>query len=319
MTELFSLCEPAEKSSRAALEWDVIASLSQPRKALSSRWLYDRAGSELFEEITRIPEYYPTRVETAILRAHAGDIAKFAGDSAVLLEYGAGAGIKTELVLKALREPCAYVPIDIAQDFLAHVAARYQSAFPGLLVAPILSDFTSRFEIPTQVPADNRLGFFPGSTIGNLDTDQAVQFLAQLRVHAGAGGRAVIGADMKKDINILIAAYDDKAGVTARFNLNLLTRLNRELESNFDVELFRHSARWNESNSAIEMHLESLSDQRVKVAGRIFEFSTGETIHTETSRKYDINDFTELAAAGGWEVAHVWKDDLGLFSVFGLA
>lgn len=319
MTELVTVHEPAEKSSRATLEWDVITSLSQPRKALSSRWLYDRAGSELFEEITRIPEYYPTRVETSILRACADDIAEFAGHSVVLLEYGAGAGVKTELILNALRDPRAYVPIDIAEDFLAHVTARYQRAFPNLVVAPVLSDFTERFDIPPGIPADARVGFFPGSTIGNLDNDQAAQFLGQLRDHTGSGGRAIIGVDMKKDIDTLIAAYDDKAGVTARFNLNLLTRLNRELESNFDVSLFRHSARWDESNSAIEMHLESLSDQRVKVAGRSFEFAAGETIHTETSRKYDVEDFTELAAAGGWDVARVWKDDLGLFSVFGLA
>jgi dimethylhistidine N-methyltransferase len=319
VTEHLTICEAADKSDRATLEWDVLSTLSQQPKALSSRWLYDRVGSELFEEITRLPEYYPTRVETSILRRYAADIARFAGDGAVLLEYGAGAGIKTELILNALQNPRAYVPIDIAGDFLGRVTARYRQAFPNMLVAPILSDFTAGFEIPPSIPTDNRVGFFPGSTIGNLDADQAVEFLGRLRAHTGSGGRAIIGADMKKDIDTLIAAYDDKAGVTARFNLNLLTRLNRELDSNFIVDLFRHSARWNETESAIEMHLESLSDQRVTIAGRSFEFAEGETIHTETSRKYDVADFTELAAAGGWDVARVWKDDVGLFSVFGLA
>jgi len=297
---------------------DVLSGLAQSPKRLPSRWLYDDSGSELFEAITRLKEYYPTRTETGILREFSGEIAGFCGENVTVLEYGAGAGVKTELLIEALRHPRSYVPIDIAGDFLQHTVARFQKRFPGLMTRPITADFTSDFPLPDWVPSGQRVAFFPGSTIGNLDTHEVARFLRRIRSHVGAGGRALIGVDLCKDPAILIPAYDDSAGVTARFDLNLLTRINRELAGNFAVERFLHSARWNETEAAVEMHLVSTVHQTVTVSGRAFEFYAGETIHTESSRKYGIADFTKLAGQYGWRTERVWTDGKQLFGVFGL-
>jgi L-histidine N-alpha-methyltransferase len=301
-----------------AFREDVLAGLAQSPKSLPSRWLYDDRGCELFEEITRLAEYYPTRTETAILRRHAHEIADFCGEKAIVLEYGAGAGIKTEILINALRAPRLYVPIDIAGNFLDQTVARFRQTIPGVPVRPIVADFTAAFALPSWIPDGHRLAFFPGSTIGNLDAAEIAAFLQRLRRQVGADGRAVIGVDMKKDLAILIAAYDDRAGVTAQFNLNLLARANRELDGNFVLNRFQHSARWNEAESAIEMHLVSLITQAVSVSGRRFHLEAGETIHTESSRKYDLPGFTALARNNGWHADHVWADEHGMFSVFGL-
>ncbi len=302
-----------------AFRADVWAGLSRPQKTLPSRWLYDDRGCALFEAITQLDEYYPTRTETAILKDDAAQIAAFCGRDAVLLEYGAGAGLKTEIVLGALDAPQLYAPIDIAADFLEQTAARIRRRFPGLPVHPIAADFTSDFDIPSHVPSERRIAFFPGSTIGNLDADETLAFLERMRHHVGGGGRAIIGADLKKDVSTLIAAYDDRHGVTAAFNLNLLARINRELSGKFALDQFVHEARWNESESAIEMHLVSLKEQVAAVAGRSFAFRRGETIHTESSRKYSIESFSDFAMRSGWRDRAIWTDPQRRFALFGLS
>jgi L-histidine N-alpha-methyltransferase len=301
-----------------AFRADVANGLSQGQKTLPSRWLYDDHGCKIFEEITQLDEYYPTRTETSILRDRAREIADFCGEKAILLEYGAGAGIKTEILIDALDRPQLYVPIDIAGDFLDGTVERMRQRFPSLETLPVVADFTSDFDIPRGVPRGRRSAFFPGSTIGNLDPHETKQFLRRVRRHVGWRGAAIIGVDLKKDIGTLLAAYDDREGVTAAFNLNLLTRINRELGGDFSLEGFAHEARWNEAESAIEMHLVSLREQVVTVNGRPFGFQTGETIHTESSRKYDVSGFMELAECWGWCVNAIWSDSDRRFAVFGL-
>jgi len=301
-----------------AFRADVGLGLSQGQKRLPSRWLYDIRGCEIFEEITRLDEYYPTRTETAILRDNAREIAEFCGEAAVLLEYGAGAGIKTEFLIDALDCPRLYVPIDIAGEFLDETVVRMRQRFPDLQTLPVVADFTGDFEIPRGVPKSPRSAFFPGSTIGNLDADETGQFLRRVRVHVGLRGKAIIGVDLKKDVATLLAAYDDREGVTAAFNLNLLTRINRELGGDFSPEGFAHQARWNEVESAVEMHLVSLREQVVTVDGQRFGFEAGETIHTESSRKYDVPNFTEVLENGLWRVSAIWSDSDRRFAVFGL-
>jgi dimethylhistidine N-methyltransferase len=297
---------------------DVVKGLSRPRKSLPSRWLYDDRGSELFEEITQLPEYYPTRTETQILREQAEGIAEFCGANRTLLEYGAGAGIKTEILIQALHNPRLYVPVDIAADFLDQTTARFRRLFPELATRPVAADFTSDFALPEWIPLPNRLAFFPGSTIGNLDRQEAAAFLQRMRGQVGRGGKALIGADLRKPLEVLLPAYDDAAGVTACFNLNLLMRINRELGGNFILQKFAHAAKWNQEESAIEMHLVSQCAQTVDIAGRKFAFTAGESIHTESSRKYDIEGFTSLANHNGWLVERVWTDAARRFAIFGL-
>jgi dimethylhistidine N-methyltransferase len=305
------------RQSEAFLE-DVLAGLAQSKKTLPSRWLYDDRGSELFELITALDEYYLTRTETAILKACSLEIADFCGEHAIVLEYGAGAGIKTEILITALRVPRLYVPIDIAGEFLDQTVTRFRRRFPNLLTKSIVADFTATFELPGWIPSGHRVAFFPGSTIGNLNAAEVAKFLQRMRRHVGANGRAVIGVDLKKDLRILMDAYDDAAGVTALFNLNLLKRANRELGANFNLDSFRHSARWNDAESAIEMHLVSTIAQTVTLAGRKFNFEAGETIHTESSRKYEMQGFAAMARQNGWQVGRHWTDDKGLFCVIGL-
>jgi dimethylhistidine N-methyltransferase len=297
---------------------DVLAGLSQTQKTLPSRWLYDHRGSELFEEITRLDEYYLTRTETAILRRHAAEMAALCGEDVVLLEYGAGAAIKTEILIEALKAPRLYAPIDIAADFLAQTVERIADRFPELRMRPIIADFTADFDVPADIPAKRRAAFFPGSTIGNLGAFEAAALLRRMRHHVGERGKAIIGVDLRKDVKTLIAAYDDKQGVTAEFNLNLLARINRELEGDFALDAFAHLARWSERKSAIEMHLVSRKPQVVSVADRKFAFVQGETIHTETCRKYDIAGFADAARLSGWRVVSIWSDPAQLFVVFGL-
>ena len=306
-------------SQHEAFRADVLAGLSERQKTLPSRWLYDQRGSELFEEITRLDEYYLTRTETAILRRHAEEMAALCGEEIVLLEYGAGAAIKSEILLDALRAPRMYAPIDIAADFLSQTVERFRDRFLDLPTRPIIADFTVDFDIPADVPVRPRAAFFPGSTLGNLRPPEAAALLRRMREHVGHGGKAIIGVDLRKDIQTLIAAYDDKLGVTAEFNLNLLVRINRELDGDFALDGFAHEARWNERELAIEMHIVSLRAQVVSVAGRSFSFAQGETIHTETCRKFDVAGFAHAAQRSGWRVSRLWTDPAELFAVFGLS
>jgi dimethylhistidine N-methyltransferase len=301
-----------------AFRADVLTGLSQPHKTLPSRWLYDDRGSELFELITRLDEYYPTRTETAILRSRAPQMARFCGERAIMLEYGAGAGIKTEILIAALMAPRLYVPIDIAGAFLDQTVSRFRQRFPNLLTRAIVADFTQPFDLPAWIPSGRRVAFFPGSTIGNLDASETAVFLQRMRRHVGSSGGAIIGVDLKKSLEVLLPAYDDSSGITAQFNLNLLRRINRELGANFALDGFRHNARWNERESAIEMHLVSARPQTVIVSGQKFEFAQAETIHTESSRKYDIDGFERLARENGWSIGERWVDDRQLFALFGL-
>jgi dimethylhistidine N-methyltransferase len=298
---------------------DVIAGLSMRRKTLPCRWLYDERGSELFEQITQLEEYYPTRVETGILRSNAAEMAAFIGKGATLIEYGAGAGIKTEIVIAALETPRLYVPVDISGDFLDHAVISLRHRFPDIRIWPIVADFTEDFEIPAGIPLKGRSAFFPGSTIGNLDFAETVSFLRRVRRQVGSRGTAVIGADLTKDIKTLLAAYDDRQGVTAAFNLNLLARINRELEGDFRLERFAHEARWNSVSSAVEMHLVSREAQTVAIDGQSFDFAAGESIHTETSRKYSVQTVSAIVESAGWYIEEMWTDPHQSFGVFGLA
>lgn len=301
----------------AAFLEDVLKGLVGARKMLPARWLYDDHGSALFEAITGLVEYYPTRTETAILTTSAAEIARFIGPGAVLVEYGAGAAVKTEILLSAL-SLSAYVPIDIAADFLAASAARLERRFPHLDIRPFVADFTANFELPETLPPGRRVGFFPGSTIGNLAPGEARNFLQRMAAHVGPGGAALIGVDLKKDLATLLAAYDDRDGVTAQFNLNLLARINRELGGDFDLDAFEHQARWNGTDSAVEMHAVARRAQTVEVAGQRFVFEAGESIHTESSRKYDLQQFADLATASGWRLGPIWTDPQDRFAVVAL-
>lgn len=308
--------------SEAPTRWDdafyaaVMSGLSRPQKSIPCCWLYDARGSELFEAITRLEDYYPTRAEAEILSDHARDIADFCGEGAVLLEYGAGAGVKAEILIAALRALKVYAPIDIEAGVLGRTARRIGGRFPTLDVQPILADFTRDFDAP-ELPRGPRAAFFPGSTIGNLNRREAVAFLSRMRRHV-RNGKAVIGVDLKKDRRTLLDAYDDGEGVTAAFNLNLLTRINRELDGGFPLSRFAHEARWNEADSAVEMHLVSLDSREVAVAGRLVPFKAGDSIHTESSRKYDLTAFEAMADEARWRLAHAWRDRADRFAVLGL-
>jgi L-histidine Nalpha-methyltransferase len=307
------------QSDHSRFRSDVVEGLSRLQKTIPCSWLYDERGSDLFEEITRLQDYYPTRAETAILRTRQPELRQFAGPGPILIEYGAGAGVKTELVLDALAAPQGYVPVDVAHEYLLQTAQRMERRFRSLWVRPVERDFMSAVEMPTGMPAGRRVGFFPGSTIGNLDTAEAEAFLSQMLCHVGADGAAIVGVDLVKQIETLLRAYDDSEGVTAQFNLNLLARINRELGGDFHLHHFRHLARWNDAEKAVEMHLLSLTEQWASLGQRRFHFRKGETIHTESSRKYDREGFGALVERAGWRVSQTWEDDKRLFCVFALS
>jgi len=287
---------------------DVIAGLSQRPKSLPCKWFYDEAGSELFEAITRTPEYYPTRVETRLLRSLLPELIEHAGDTDVVIEPGSGSSIKTRLLLDALPQLKSYQPIDISSKFLLDSAHALRKDYPRLRIEPRAADFTALIEPFRFAPAERPLVFFPGSTIGNFAPDEAVTLLAGIRRAAGPRSRLLIGVDMTQDAAQLEAAYDDAAGVTARFNLNLLVRANRELGMDFDVDAFAHQARFDARHGRIEMHLVSERRQRVRLCKHAFELARGETIHTENSYKHRMPEFAPLLARGGWSVAHSWQD-----------
>jgi dimethylhistidine N-methyltransferase len=298
---------PAAFKADPAFRADVLAGLSAPIPAVPARWLYDRRGSELFEDITRLSEYYLTRTEVALLEAHCPEVAQVAGTGDAVIEFGSGASVKTPILLRAVR-PSAYVPIDISGDFLLDAAAALREEFPDLPVLPVEADFMHPIALPQEVAAATRLGFFPGSTIGNLVPRTAVDLLRAMKDTLGEGSYLLIGMDRIKDEETLLAAYNDAEGVTAAFNLNLLHRINAELGADIPVDAFRHRAIWNDRMSRIEMHLEALHDVEFQIDGRRFAFSAGSTIHTENSHKYGVRDSRLLLRAAGWRVCREWSD-----------
>ena len=295
------------------LKEDVLAGLSRPQKALPPKYFYDAAGSRLFERICRLPEYYVTRAELSLTRMHIAAIARFAGRGCELIEYGSGESLKSRLLIRALR-PAAYVPIDISQIALQQSTRRLSKSFPWLKIVPLLGDFSRPIELPRARAA--RAVYFPGSTIGNLTPEEAHAFLAMTRDQAA---RMLVGVDLRKDANVLHAAYNDSRGVTAAFNLNLLARINRELGADFDLRRFAHYAFYNAPLGRIEMHLVSLERQSVRVARRRFRFERGESIHPENSYKYSAEGFRALAARAGYAGKKLWTDRKGLFALHGLA
>ena len=294
---------------------DVLQGLSGQPKTLPSRLLYDARGSDLFEDITALPEYYPTRTERAILTEAAPALADAIGPGAVLVEYGAGASVKTRILLDAMVEPAGYVPIDVSDDMLAKTKPALERDYPGLPVHPVVGNFLVPPPLPDIDPRARRVGFFPGSTIGNLADAEIATFLDGAAEELAEDGLLILGVDLKKSPDILVPAYDDAQGVTAAFNLNLLVRLNRELGADFDLDNFRHEARWNEAESRMEMHLVSLADQTVTIDGHRFDFAEGESIHTENSRKFDLDALDRLLAASPWRRAGTFLDPKKLFSV----
>lgn len=297
-----------------AFRQDILEGLSRSPKATPPIWFYDRKGSELFEQITDLPEYYPTRTETALLKAHGSDFATAIGEGRAVVEFGAGSARKTPHLLRAVA-PAAYVPIDISGDFLHASSAELASAFPGLPVLPVVGDFNGPLDLPSAIEGLPRLGFFPGSTIGNMEPDAAVDLLRAMRALLGQDATLLIGMDRIKDRDRLIAAYDDAAGVTAAFNLNLVERINRELEGDLPVDGFAHRAIWNDRKARIEMHLEAVAPLHFHVAGQCFHMEAGETIHTESSHKYGARDGSLLLSAGGWDPVQEWTDAEGLFAL----
>jgi dimethylhistidine N-methyltransferase len=306
---------PDQQTSVFARE--AIGDLSQRPKRLSPKYFYDATGSELFEAITRLPEYYPTRTELSILRDRGSDIAAIIPKGAALIEFGAGATTKVRLLL----ENCAisaYVPVDISGDFLQGQADALRRDFPGLAVYPVAADFTAPFALPDAIAAMPKVGFFPGSTLGNFEPHEACAFLRSAREILGKGAQMIIGVDLEKDERVLYDAYNDAAGVTARFNLNVLVRINRELGGNFDLSAFTHRAIYNRERHRIEMHLISKKSQSVRLLGTSFTFRAGESIHTESSYKYSLDRFAALARGSGWTPRASWTDKAGMFSVHAL-
>jgi dimethylhistidine N-methyltransferase len=297
---------------------DVIGDLSRFPKRLSPKYFYDATGSELFEQITVLPEYYPTRTELGILRDRGEEIASIVPGGAALVEFGAGATTKVRLLLERC-DVGAYVPVDISGDFLAAQADGLRRDFPELAVYPVAADFTAPFALPAEIAGMPKVGFFPGSTLGNFEPDEAQAFLRSARDILGKDALMIIGVDLEKNERVLYDAYNDAAGVTAKFNLNVLVRINRELGGNFDVSAFMHRSVYNRERHRIEMHLISKKAQTVRILGRNFTFRPGESIHTESSYKYSLDRFAALARASGWSVRDTWTDREQMFSVHALA
>lgn len=297
---------------------DVWDGLAATPKVLSAKYFYDAAGSELFEGITGLAEYYPTRTELLILDEHGPAIAAALPSGAALVEFGAGSTVKVRRLLRHLRDLTAYVPVDVSGEFLTAQAEGLRRDIPDLVVEPVVADFTRPFALPATLGNAPRAGFFPGSTIGNFRPEEAIRLLDTFGTILGEGSQLIVGVDLVKDTDVLEAAYDDASGVTAAFNLNLLTRINRELAGGFPDDSFHHRAFFNATASRIEMHLVSREAQEIDIAGRRFGFAAGESIHTENSYKYSIASFRDLAAQAGWAAGEVWTDPDGLFSVHAL-
>ncbi|RVQ69514.1 L-histidine N(alpha)-methyltransferase [Croceicoccus ponticola] len=311
VTEAMRIVDEDDSGIDRAFRTDVLLGLSQRQKAIPARWFYDERGSELFEDITKLDEYYPTRAETEILKANGPEFADAVGKGAAVVEFGSGSSAKTPLLLQAIA-PAAYVPIDISGDFLRASAEQLSAKFPGLPVCPVEADFTKRVAMPDAIDGLPRLGFFPGSTIGNLVPRTAVDLLREMRETLCDGrdraAKLLIGMDRVKDTAVLQSAYDDAQGVTAAFNLNLLHRINRELAGTIPVDYFAHRALWNDGIARIEMHLEAQRDMSFTVCDKRFDMARGETIHTENSHKYTRRSANALLLAGGWTPTHHWRD-----------
>ncbi|MEG8053055.1 L-histidine N(alpha)-methyltransferase [Sphingomonas aerolata] len=303
-----SLADPAFRA-------DVLAGLERRPRAIPARWFYDRRGSELFEAITDLPEYYPTRTERSILETACPEVAEIAGAGRAVVEFGSGSSTKTPILLSAVA-PSVYVPIDISGDFLRRSSRVLAAQFPELLVLPFEADFMRPLALPKTIADTPKLGFFPGSTIGNMIPLMAVDLLKAMRASLGIGAMLLIGMDRIKDPAVLVPAYDDAQGVTAAFNMNLLERINRELDADVPVEAFRHKAVWNDDRARIEMHLEAQRDAAFTIEGRPFDIAAGETIHTENSHKYGSRDARILLRSGGWTPIREWTDPAGLFSLY---
>lgn len=293
----------------------VLRGLSAPAKNLPSRFLYDGRGSALFEEITQLPEYYPTRTEMRILTEHAAEMMEGLGRGAVLVEFGSGSSLKTERLLAHAPPETTYVPVDVSDAALTDAVERLAARFPELDVRPIVGDFSQPIALPDDLAGRPLAGFFPGSTIGNFGRQDAVALLRTFGLGLPGAGRLIVGADLKKDIPTLVAAYSDSKGVTAAFNLNLLRRINRELGADFDLDTFCHVALYNREAGRMEMHLESTVAQDVKVLGRKVRFVAGERIHTENSHKFSVDGFRAMGRAAGWKTGRLWTDAGGKFSV----
>jgi dimethylhistidine N-methyltransferase len=307
---------PSQSDDLSDFAADVLKGLSATRKRVPPKYFYDAIGSKLFDRITEQPEYYPTRCEIRILQDNAGDIAKLIPPGAALVEFGSGSNKKARILLASAPVLAAYVPVDICGEMVEQEAAELRPDFPYLNVHPVTADFTQDFELPEEAQsAPLRVGFFPGSTIGNFEPHEAAAFLRNAAKILGPNSRLIIGADLIKDAEVLNAAYNDEAGVTAQFNLNLLVRINRELGGTFNLDTFEHHAFFNRERNRVEMHLASLKRQKVKVAGECFEFRAGETIHTENSYKYSVESLGALARGVGWTPSGVWKDEKKYFSI----
>ena len=307
------MLETLERADPAFQE-DVLAGLSAYVPAVPARWLYDHRGSELFDEITRLPSYYPTRTETALLKQIMPEIASRIQGGTAVVELGAGSATKTPLLLEAIH-PAAYVPVDISGDYLRQSAREIADRFPDIAVEPVIADFARPFELPDSISGLPKLGFFPGSTIGNFVPRTATDLLRSWRELLGVGSLLLIGMDRVKPVERLLAAYDDPQGVTASFNLNLLERINRELDGTIPLDAFRHEARWNSILSRIEMHLVATRAVTFTIAGREFSFAEGSSIHTENSHKYGQRGARVLLLAGGWTPIAEWTDEAGDFAV----
>lgn len=297
-----------------AFRGDVLAGLATRPRAIPARWLYDQRGSELFDQITRLPEYYPTRVETEILARSANEIGALIGRGGAVVEFGAGSSTKTPMILSVI-DPQIYVPIDISGEYLAASASRLGQSFPDVTITPVVADFLNELTLPEHCADLPMLGFFPGSTIGNMVPQTAVRLLANMAKVLGVGAKLLIGMDRIKSPDILIPAYDDMPGITAAFNLNLLVRINTELGGNIPVDQFVHEAVWNDAFARIEMHLRARNDVVFTVAGKEFSMLRGETIHTENSHKYGARDAALLLRSGGWEPIAEWTDDQDQFAL----
>lgn len=295
---------------------EILEGLSRPQKMLAPKFFYDERGSRLFDRITALPEYYPTATELGIMRENIGEIVKLIGPQASLIEFGSGSSVKTRLLLEHMIEPAAYVPVDISRDHLLAAAETLAAEFPGIEVLPVAADFMQPFGLPDPrvMPVKNVV-YFPGSTIGNFRPEEAHRLLTVMHRAAAEGGALLIGVDLQKDTAVLERAYNDSEGVTARFNLNVLERLNREFGADFDLERFEHLAFYDCERGRIEMHLKSLADQTVTLAGHRFSFHRGETLHTENSHKYTFDGFRDMAARAGFTVHTVWADARDWFSV----
>jgi dimethylhistidine N-methyltransferase len=299
----------------AAFYHDVVTGLRRAQKSLPCKYLYDQRGARLFDDICQTPEYYPTRTEIAILKTYGDEIADLIGPHAQIVEFGSGSGIKTRLLLRSVKNAAAYVGVDISRTCLDDTTTELECTFPELEIKSLWADFTQPFTIPRCAGAKRRIGFFPGSTIGNFAPTEAQDFLHNAARTLGHGGALLVGVDLKKEKRVLEAAYNDAAGVTAAFNLNLLDRINRTLNGTFDTSGFAHNAHYNAVAGRIEMHLYSLAFQSARVGSQMFSFSAGESIHTENAYKYSIGEFQALAESCGFSAVKCWTDESALFSV----